>query len=514
MQKIGRKDASEANAPQETAESRAEEAGPVVTEAEIAPLKEALRGLLAEGLPAGTVDGTRSRLLGRLQVGVEQLRTNKQLAPWMHGVVCRVIEESGEPGPRPASLTAGDPGGQDRIAGALVPLLDPIEPEHAEVLRLTDHGTLTQRAAAARLGIPLVALKSRIHVARRKLRLVVLAGLKLLAPDTTDDTESTPVDTRAPRRRIPASRLLPAFTAGLEQLVRPWVSRDQAPATTASVLTGLCAALGDQPHNGRMPGWLYATTRAIVLAGNTGTPISTLPSSATAEARSILAPAMQALLADVDADQLTALTLVDLEGRSQRDAARHLGILPETFKQRLWRARRLGWQSLARALTASRQPAPAPTHVTALLDALQTLIQHLAPTIPPNPALQRLLRQLHADAPTQRPSSSVVDFLYSAAISSLQPTPRYALPTPPADPGPTERAALADCLAPLLATLTPEQSEALTLIDFDGLSLNAAAAQVGTDRPTFQGRLQRARIRLRQLLTACLSVPHPSREAA
>ncbi len=514
MQQIGRKDASEADAAQETADSRAEETGPVVAESEMAPLREALRGLLAEGLPAEAVENALRRMLARLRVGVEQLRTNKQLAPWMHGVVYRLIEESDEPGPRPASLTAGDPGGQDRIAGALVPLLDLIEPEHADVLRLTDHGTLTQRAAARRFGISLVALKSRVHVARRKLRLVVLAGFKLLAPDTTGDTGPTPVDTRAPRRRLPASSLLPAFTAGLEQLARPWVPAELAPLTTTSVLASLCAALSDLPHNGRMPGWIYALTRTVVLASTTGTPIFTLPSQPTAEARSILAPAMNALLADVDADQVTAFTLVDLEGRSQRDAARHLGILPETLKQRLWRARRLGWQALTRALAASRHPTPAPTHLTAVLHALQALIQHLAPTIPRDPLLQRLLRQLHADAPTQRPSSSVVDFLNAATLASLQPAPHHSLPTPPREPSPAEHAALAACLAPFLATLTPEQSEAFTLIDLDGLSLNAAAAQVGTDCPTFQGRLQRARIRLRQLLTGCLSAAPAPREAA
>ena len=498
MSQIGRKDASEADAAQETVDMRAEEAGPVVTEAEIAPLREVLRRLLAEGLPVDAVEEALGKLLTRLRVGVEQLRTNKQLAPWMHGVVCRVVEESGEPGPRPASLTAGDPGGQDRIAGALVPLLDQLDPEQAEVLLLTDHGTLTQRAAAARLGIPLVALKSRVHVARRKLRLVVLAGLKVLTPDTGDDTEPTSTDTRAPRRRLPASSLLPAFAAALEDLIRPWVPTEQAPTIAASVLATLRAA---QPHSGRLPTWIYTVTRASVLAGTTGTPIFTLPSLPTTEARSILAPAINTLLADVAADQLTALTLVDLEGRSQRDAARHVGILPETFKQRLWRARRVGWRSLTRALTTSRQPAPPPTHFTALLDALQALIQHLAPAVPPNPALQRLLRQLHVDAPTQRTSSSIVDVLYTATLASLLPTPRHTLPTPPTDPGPAERTALAASLAPLLVALTPEQSEAFTLIDLDGLSLNAAAAQVGTDRPTFQGRLQRARTRLRQLLT-------------
>ncbi len=476
----------------------------------MAPLRAALRGLLAEGVPADAVENALVRLLTRLQVGVEQLRTNKQLAPWMHGVVCRVIEESGEPCPQLTNLMASGPGGQDRIAGALLPLLDLIEPEHAEVLRLSDHGTLTQRAAAARLGIPLVALKSRIHVARRKLRLVVLAGLKVLAPDTSDAPEPISADTRAPRRRLPASSLLPVFTSALEDLVRPWVPAEQIPTVAASVLASLRTA---QPHSGRLPSWIYTVTRASVLANTSGAPISSLPSQPTTEARSILAPAINTLLADVDPDQLAALTLVDLEGRSQRDAARHLGILPETLKQRLWRARRVGWQSLARALTASRQPAPAPTHFTALLDALQALLQHLPPTVPPNPALQRLLRQLHAEAPSQRPSSSVVEFLYATAVASVQPAPHRTLPTPPAEPGPTERAALAACLAPLLVALTPEQSEALTLIDLNGLSLNAAAAQVGTDRPTFQGRLQRARIRLRQLLLGAWSTVNSAASA-
>ena len=130
------------------------------------------------------------------------------------------------------------------------------------------------------------------------------------------------------------------------------------------------------------------------------------------------------------------------------------------------------------------------------------MTQHLAPTVPLNLALQRLLLQLHADVPAQRHTSSLVEYLYAATLSSLQPAPRNALP--PAEPGPAERGALATCLAPFLATLTPEQSEAFTLFDLTGLSLNAAAAQVGTDRPTFQGRLQRARLRLRQLFVGGL----------
>ena len=492
-------------------------AGPVVTGEMVAGLRDGLRGLVALGVPAESVEASLGEVLQRLHAGVKQVRPNKQLAPWMHAVLCRVVAPRLS-GAAHSHLSAGDAVGQDRIAAALAPFTMTLPEELAEVLRLTDFGALTQRSAATRMDLGKVAFKSKVNSARRRLRIAVEAGLALAldgrAADAQPDAADLDQDVRPPRQRVPASSLIPAFTAGLEQLVRPWVSADQAPTVAASVLGNLCAGRSDQPHNGRLPNWIYAVTRAVVVANATDTSISTAPSHPTAEARSILAPAMHALLADVDADQVTAITLVDLEGHSQRDAARRVGILPETLKQRLWRARRLGWQSLTRALAASRQPAPAPTHFTALLDALQALILHLAPTVTPNPALQRLLRQLHADAPSQRPSSSVVDFFYAATVSSLQPTPHRTLPTPPAERGPAERAALAACLAPFLASLTPEQSEALTLIDLDGLSLNAAAAQVGTDRPTFQGRLQRGRIRLRQLLTGCLSCPSSAHTAA
>ena len=468
----------------------AKSARPVVIQAMVAPLRAALRGLLAECMPAEAVEDTLGRLLARLRIGVEQLRPIKQLAPWMARVVDKVA------GGSTSAI------GEDRIAAALLPLLDLLAPEHAETLRLTDYGSLTQRAAAAHFAIPLVTLKSRIHSARRDLRRVVLAGLQLLAPDATDTAtpaEPSP-DTRAPRRRLPASSLLPAFAAGLEDLVRPWVPAELAPSVAASALASLRAALPDLAHNGRLPSWIYVVTRAAIPADSTGAPITTLPTQPTAEARSILAPAMRALLAGVPAEQVEALTLVDLEGRSQRKAAHHFGILPETFKQRLWRARRLGWQTLARTLTASRQPTTASPDLTALLNALQTLIQHLSPTSLVNPTLQRLLHQLHAEAPNQRLTSSLAEFLYATTLSSLQHAPDPSLPTPPTEPGPAERAALAACLAPLLATLTPEQSEAITLFDLDGLSLNSAAARVGIDRSTFQNRLQRARIRLRQMV--------------
>lgn len=497
----------EADAAQESTEARAEEAGSVVTEAMVAPLSEALRGLLAEGLPAEEIEEALGRLLVRLRAGVEHLRPNKQLAPWMHGVVCRVVEEATPTGPRPASLTVNDPAGQDWIAGALLPFLDLVDPEHADVLQLTDHGALTQRAAAGRLGIPLVTLKSQIQVARRRLRVVVLAGLALLAPDLTETPEPADPnpDTRAPRRRLPASSLLPAFTAGLEQLARPWVPEEHASASAVAILARLRTAIDHLPNNGHTATWIYTVARETIFGApwdSSTLPAltATYPDRPSTEARATLASAIRALLDGALTDQARALVLVDLKGHTQREAAKLEAILPETFKQRLWRARRHCWSTLHSALASSRKPEPSTPAIDMLIDSLQSLAHHLATTTTPAPVVQKVLRQLHQHAREQRPSSSLVEHLYALTVAALQPRATSRLAAPPAQPGPAERAALAACLAPLLATLTPDQAEALNLFDLENLSLNAAAAQVGTARPAFQGRLQRARARICLLL--------------
>ncbi len=328
----------------EPSKERTEEVGSTVSEALVAPLMQALRALLAERLPADAVEGALLRLLGRLRVGVEHLRPNKQLAPWMAEVMGKVAGPS-----TPANS-------EDQIADALLPFLDLLPPEHAEVLRLTDHGSLTQQAAAARFGIPLAALKSRVHSARRPLRRIVLSGLRLLAPDITDPstpTEPWP-DTRPPRRRALPSVLLPAFTDAIKDLVRAWVPADHIAAAAQALLTRLHTAVSARQRQTRLGPWLHKILNATLGSGP--------------------------------------------------------------------------WSS-----------------------------KLLAPP-------------------------------------SLTPTA-------------ADLAALANSLAPLLATLTPEQSGAILLFDLSNRSLHAAAHEVGTDRPSFQNRLQRARIRLRQLMGDCLAGP-------
>ena len=142
------------------------EAGPVVTGEMVAGLCDGLRGLVALAVPAEAVEAVLGEVHSRLHGSIQKVRPNKQLAPWMHTILCRVVAPrlSGAVHPH---LTAGDAAGQDRIAAALGSFAMTLPEELADVLLLTDFGALTQRAAASRLGLGKVALKSKVNSARR-----------------------------------------------------------------------------------------------------------------------------------------------------------------------------------------------------------------------------------------------------------------------------------------------------------------------------------------------------------
>lgn len=77
----------------------------------------------------------------------------------------------------------------------------------------------------------------------------------------------------------------------------------------------------------------------------------------------------------------------------------------------------------------------------------------------------------------------------------------------PGAPEPDETApvdALSQCLPRVLAELSAEDREAITLCDIEGLSQHDFAEQLGLTLPAAKSRVQRARKRLRtQLVTAC-----------
>ena len=72
----------------------------------------------------------------------------------------------------------------------------------------------------------------------------------------------------------------------------------------------------------------------------------------------------------------------------------------------------------------------------------------------------------------------------------------------PVDMAPVE--ALSQCLPRVLTELSPEDREAITLCDIEGLSQQALADRLELTLPAAKSRVQRARKRLReQLVTAC-----------
>lgn len=492
-------------------------------------------------------------MLQRLHGSIGKVRPAKQLAPWLYGLARRVLQARASPEAPSACQVelpkTADPADLDQLAGALAPFTETLPPDLAEILRLTDFGPLTQQAAAEKLGLTKTALKSRADSGRRRLRAAVAAGcaLALEAAETVPTAPADPGDIAEdcppPRRRVPVAMLRSDFEAGLAQLVAPWVAEPEAPSVVAEVLRRLHEGMSRLPHNGRMALWVYAVARGALLDRDldpTAQPAlerlrAALPDRPTPEARAALSEAVLPFLDALTAEQVEAIRLVDVEGLSQQEAADRLGLHTETLKQRLWKGRRVALQALQRAMPVRRParrsaegaaplaaaPASEPAPVR-LVRALRVFVARLAPAAAVDPVVGEVYRRLRQEAATRRPSSSMFEWFYATVRVALEASWRPALGAhrgheatspPPERPDPSATAALAACLAPFLGTLMREQAEACRLIDLEGLPLLTAAAQVGTDRPTFQGRLQRARIRLRGLLEACLALAAPSRPA-
>jgi RNA polymerase sigma-70 factor (ECF subfamily) len=76
-----------------------------------------------------------------------------------------------------------------------------------------------------------------------------------------------------------------------------------------------------------------------------------------------------------------------------------------------------------------------------------------------------------------------------------------------ADPDePGALAELSTCLRPLMAGLSSADQEALTLVEFDGMSQVDAARRLGVSVSGMKSRVQRARTRLRSTVEACCRV--------
>ncbi|MCP9452665.1 MAG: RNA polymerase sigma factor SigZ [Nitrospira sp.] len=75
----------------------------------------------------------------------------------------------------------------------------------------------------------------------------------------------------------------------------------------------------------------------------------------------------------------------------------------------------------------------------------------------------------------------------------------------PDEPG-RVRAELAGCLRPMIERLSKDYREAIVLVEFDGLTQQAAARRLGISLPGMKSRVQRGRKLLRRMLDDCCRI--------
>lgn len=133
--------------------------------------------------------------------------------------------------------------------------------------------------------------------------------------------------------------------------------------------------------------------------------------------------------------------------------------------------------------------------------------------------VQRVFLQVHRALPTLREVDRLPAWLYQLtrrAIIDYYRAPAHRreralddeveLADDTAADEPTALAELSGCLRPLMASLSEADQEALTLVEFGGVSQVEAARQLGVSVSGMKSRVQRARHRLRAVVEDCCRV--------
>jgi RNA polymerase sigma-70 factor (ECF subfamily) len=85
----------------------------------------------------------------------------------------------------------------------------------------------------------------------------------------------------------------------------------------------------------------------------------------------------------------------------------------------------------------------------------------------------------------------------------LEALPASAPVNEPAEDSGERRAELAGCLRPMIAHLSQDYREAVTLVELDGLTQQAAAKRIGLSLSGMKSRVQRGRRQLKRMLDDC-----------
>lgn len=90
----------------------------------------------------------------------------------------------------------------------------------------------------------------------------------------------------------------------------------------------------------------------------------------------------------------------------------------------------------------------------------------------------------------------------SAELEGLDEVAETSTATHPGDMA-EPRAELATCLRPMIERLPQDYRDAITLVEIDGLTQQAAATQMGLSLSGMKSRVQRGRAQLKQMLDDC-----------
>lgn len=122
----------------------------------------------------------------RVHAGIDALRDEERLVSWVYRIARNAIIDHYRSAPRRREVPAAvlpeldetwradeaDAAAETRaeLVGCLRPAIAALPPDAREALELTELGELTQAEAAARLGISVSGMKSRVQRGRRRVR--------------------------------------------------------------------------------------------------------------------------------------------------------------------------------------------------------------------------------------------------------------------------------------------------------------------------------------------------------
>ena len=147
-----------------------------------AGIEAQLRPFVARRIPTSDVDDVLQNIFLRVQRGLTNLRDEERFGPWIFQLARNTIADhhraaarqpfAAEPGEDVENAAPPDEENlvEQELATHVAPFVASLPSPYREALTLTELEGLTQKDAAAMLGIPLSTMKSRVQRGRERLR--------------------------------------------------------------------------------------------------------------------------------------------------------------------------------------------------------------------------------------------------------------------------------------------------------------------------------------------------------